>query len=74
MAGISQKEYNNSVDEQLIMFGGSAPCANIDARMWGDFKKLYKQFNDAIPKVVDWSYDQVDDWMKEYNKQIKDES
>ena len=72
MAGMSQKEYNELVDESLILFGGGAPCANIDARMWADFKQLYKQYNDAVPKVIDWSYDQVDDWIKAYNDQQKE--
>lgn len=73
MAGISQKEYNEQVDEALIMFGGGAPCANIDPRMWGDFKPLYKQFNDAVPKYINWTYDQVDDWMKAYVEQMKEQ-
>ena len=68
MAGMSQKEYNELVDESLILFGGGAPCANIDARMWADFKQLYKQYNDAVPKVVDWSYDQVFEWVEAYNE------
>ena len=42
MAGISQKEYNNQVDEALVLFGGGAPCCSIDPRLWGDFKELYK--------------------------------
>lgn len=71
MAGISQKEYNEQVDESLIMFGGGAPCANIDPRMWGEFKELFKQYNDAVPKVVNWSFDQVHDWLEEYNKQTE---
>jgi len=68
MSGMSQREYNELVDEALVMFGGGAPCANIDSRLWGDFKTLYKQFNQTIPKVVDWSFDQVNEWMEEYNK------
>jgi hypothetical protein len=72
MAGLSQKEYNEQVDESLILFGGGAPCANIDPRMWGEFKELYKEYNDAVPKVVSWSYDQVDDWVKAYNEQQKE--
>ena len=68
MAGISQKEYNEFVDEALVMFGGGAPCTNIDARLWGDFKVLFKQYNTYQPKVVDWTYDQVIEWMEEYNK------
>jgi hypothetical protein len=69
MAGMSQKEYNELVDESLILFGGGAPCANIDARMWADFKQLYKQYNDAVPKVINWSYDQVFEWLEAYNEQ-----
>ena len=72
MAEISQKEYNEQVDESLVLFGGGAPCANIDPRMWGDFKKLYKEYNDAVPKVVNWSFDAVDDWIKAYNEHQKD--
>lgn len=71
MAGISDKEYNEMVDESLVLFGGGAPCANIDARMWGDFKNLYKQYNDSVPKVVDWSYDQVFEWLEAYNEQYE---
>lgn len=70
MAGISQKEYNDQVDEALIMFGGGAPCCSIDPRLWGDFKELYKEFNDAVPKTASWSFDQVSEWMSEY-KQAK---
>jgi hypothetical protein len=66
MAGISQKEYNELVDESLVLFGGSAPCCNIDARLWGNFKEMYKEFNDAVPKSDQWSYDQVVEWMDEY--------
>jgi hypothetical protein len=55
MAGLSQKEYNEQVDEALIMFGGGAPCCNIDPRLWGDFKELYKEFikffDDAEGKI-----------------------
>jgi len=69
MAGMSQREYNELVDESLILFGGGAPCANIDSRMWADFKQLYKQYNDAVPKVTDWSYDQVFEWLEAYNEQ-----
>lgn len=68
MAGLSEKEYNNQVDESLILFGGGAPCANIDPRMWADFKQLYKQYNDAVPKVVDWSFDSVATWLEEYSR------
>jgi hypothetical protein len=66
MAGISQKEYNELVDEALVLFGGGAPCCNIDARLWGDFKQNYKEFNDAVPKTVDWSFDACVEWMDEY--------
>jgi hypothetical protein len=66
MAGISQKEYNELVDESLVLFGGGAPCCNIDVRLWGDFKEMYKEFNDAVPKSAQWSYDQVVEWMDEY--------
>jgi hypothetical protein len=68
MAGISQKEYNNQVDEALIMFGSNAPCCSIDPRMWGDFKELYKEFNDAVPKSINWSFDQVTEWLEGYEK------
>jgi len=68
MAGIPQKEYNNQVDEALIMFGGGAPCCNIDPRLWGDFKELYKEFNDAVPKTINWSFDQVNEWMEAYEE------
>lgn len=66
MAGLSQREYNNMVDESFILFGGGAPCCNIDPRMWAEFKDLFKEYNDSVPKTTDWSYDQVDDWMKAY--------
>jgi hypothetical protein len=68
MAGLSNKEYNELVDESLVLFGGGAPCCNIDSRLWGDFKELFKEFNDSVPKTVDWSFDQVNEWMEEYNK------
>jgi len=68
MAGIPLKEYNNQVDEALVLFGGGAPCCNIDPRLWGDFKELFKEFNESVPKTTDWSFDQVCDWMDEYNK------
>ena len=68
MAGISQKEYNNQVDEALIMFGGGAPCCNIDPRLWGDFKQMYKEFNDAVPKTINWSFDQVKEWVDGYQE------
>jgi hypothetical protein len=66
MAGISQKEYNEQVDEALIMFGGGAPCCNIDPRLWGDFKEMYKEYNDKVPKTIDWSFDACVEWMDEY--------
>lgn len=72
MAGLSQKEYNEQVDESLILFGGGAPCANIDPRMWGNFKELYKEYNDAVPKVINWSYDQVFEWLEEYSRVEKE--
>jgi len=72
MAGISQKEYNNQVDEALIMFGSNAPCCSIDPRMWGDFKELYKEFNDAVPKSINWSFDQVTEWLDEYHRVQKE--
>jgi aromatic ring-opening dioxygenase catalytic subunit (LigB family) len=72
MAGISQKEYNEMVDESLVLFGGGAPCCNIDARLWGDFKELYKEFNDAVPKSINWSFDQVTEWLDEYHRVQKE--
>ena len=74
MAGISQKEYNNQVDEALVLFGGGAPCCNIDPRIWGDFKGMYKEFNDAVPKTIDWSFDQVVEWMDEYLRVQKEQT
>lgn len=68
MAGLSQKEYNNQVDESFILFGGGAPCCSIDPRMWSEFKELFKEFNESVPKTSQWSYDQVCDWMDEYKK------
>jgi hypothetical protein len=68
MAGMSNKEYYELVDESLVLFGGGAPCCNIDARLWGDFKELYKEFNDSVPKTIDWSFDQVNEWMEAYSK------
>jgi hypothetical protein len=65
---MTNKEYYELVDESLVLFGGGAPCCNIDARLWGDFKELYKEFNDSVPKTVDWSFDQVNEWMEEYKK------
>ena len=73
MAGISQKEYNELVDESLVLFGSGAPCCNIDARLWSDFKDLYKELNESVPKTVDWSFDQVSEWMEAYNEH-KEES
>ena len=74
MAGISQKEYNNQVDEALVLFGGGAPCCNIDPRLWGDFKEMYKQFNASVPETVDWSFDQVVEWMDEYLRVQKEQA
>ena len=68
MAGISQKEYNEQVDEALVMFGGGAPCCSIDPRLWGDFKELYKEFNAAVPRSAEWAFDQVVEWMSEYQR------
>ena len=65
---MSNKEYYELVDESLVLFGGGAPCCNIDARLWGDFKELYKEFNDSVPKTIDWSFDQVNEWMEAYSK------
>lgn len=66
---MTDKEYNNQVDESLVLFGGGAPCVNIDPKMWTEFKQLYKQYNDAVPKVINWSYDQVFEWIEAYNEQ-----
>lgn len=68
MAGISQKEYNNQVDEALVLFGGGAPCCSIDPRLWGSFKELYKEFNDTIPRSAEWAFDQVVEWMDEFQR------
>ena len=68
MAGMSQREYDELVDEALVLFGGGAPCCNIDSRLWGDFKELYKEFNDTVPRTTDWSFDQVVEWMDEYQR------
>lgn len=65
---MSQREYNELVDEALVLFGGSAPCCNIDSRLWGDFKELFKELNESVPKTVDWSFDQVNEWMEAYNQ------
>ena len=70
MAGMSNREYYNLVDEALILFGSNSPCCSIDSRLWADFKELYKEFNDVVPKTTDWSFDQVNDWMSEYNRTI----
>jgi hypothetical protein len=74
MAGISQKEYNNYVDEALVLFGGGAPCVNIDPRLWGDFKRYYKEFNDAVPKTINWSYDACVEWLDEYLRVQKEQA
>ena len=29
---------------------------------------MYKEFNDAVPKTINWSFDQVNEWMDEYQK------
>jgi hypothetical protein len=73
MAGMSQREYNELVDEALVLFGGGAPCCNIDSRLWAEFKEQYKEFNDTVPKTVDWSYDQVVEWLDEYLKSQKEQ-
>jgi aromatic ring-opening dioxygenase catalytic subunit (LigB family) len=73
MAGISDKEYYNYVDEALVLFGGGAPCVNIDPRLWNKFKDEYKEFNDAVPKTVDWSHEQVCEWMDEYLRAQKEQ-
>lgn len=73
MSGMSQREYNELVDEALVLFGGGAPCCNIDSRLWADFKELFKELNETVPKTVDWSFDQVTEWMEAYEKH-KDES
>jgi hypothetical protein len=72
MAGMSQREYNELVDEALVLFGGDAPCCNIDQRLWSEFKQLYKEFNESIPKTTNWSFDQVVEWMDEYLR-VKEE-
>ena len=69
---MSQREYNELVDEALVLFGGGAPCCNIDSRLWADFKDLYKEYNDAVPKVINWSYDQVFEWLEEYSRVEKE--
>ena len=66
MAGISDKEYYNRVDEQLVLFGGGAPCVNIDSRLWNDFKDRHKELNDSVARTTDWSFDQVNEWLEEY--------
>lgn len=68
MAGLSNKEYYNYVDEALVLFGSGAPCVNIDPRLWNDFKDLFKEVNESVPKTVDWSFDQVNEWMEAYKK------
>lgn len=74
MAGISQKEYNNQVDEALVLFGGGAPCCSIDPRLWGDFKELYKEFNKSVPRSAEWAFDQVVEWMDEYQRVKKEQA
>lgn len=73
MAGLSNKEYYNMVDEQLVLFGGGAPCCNIDQRLWSNFKEHYKELNQSIPRTTEWSFDQVVEWLDAYNK-FKNES
>jgi hypothetical protein len=73
MAGISDKEYYNYVDEALVLFGGGAPCVNIDPRLWNKFKDEYKDFNAAVPKTVDWSYDACVEWLDEYLRTQKEQ-
>jgi hypothetical protein len=73
MAGISDKEYYNYVDEALVLFGGGAPCVNIDPRLWNKFKDEYKEFNDAVPKTVDWCYDACVEWLDEYFRSQKEQ-
>lgn len=68
MAGITNKEYYNLVDENLVLFGGGAPCANVDGRMWTDFKELYKEYSKGKPTVTDWSFDDVSLWIEEFKK------
>lgn len=68
MAGISDKEYYNYVDEALVLFGGGAPCVNIDPRLWNKFKDEYKEFNDSVPKTTNWSFDQVQEWINAQEK------
>lgn len=68
MAGMSQREYNELVDEALVLFGGGAPCCNIDSRLWADFKELYKELNESVPRTTEWSFDQVVEWMDAYEK------
>lgn len=74
MAGISQKEYNNQVDEALVLFGGGAPCCSIDPRLWGDFKELYKEFNKSVPRSAEWSFDAVTEWVSEYQRVKKEQA
>jgi len=66
---MTNKEYYELVDESLVLFGGGAPCANIDQRLWDDFKQSYKEYNAGVPKVVDWSFDQVNEWLEAYKKE-----
>ena len=73
MAGISDKEYYNYVDESLVLFGGGSPCVNIDPRLWNKFKDEYKEFNKAVPKTIDWSYDACVEWLDEYLRAQKEQ-
>lgn len=71
---MTDKEYYNYVDESLVLFGGGAPCVNIDPRLWTKFKDTYKEFNDSVPKTVDWEYDQVVEWLDEYLRSQEEQS
>lgn len=71
MSGLSEKEYNNQVDEALAMFGGGAPCVNVDPRQWALFKKQFQELNGYQPKTIDWSFDQVSDWLTGYDSVIE---
>ncbi|NBO22125.1 hypothetical protein EBU94_02130 [bacterium] len=55
------------------LFGGGAPCVNIDPRLWNKFKDEYKEFNKAVPKTIDWSYDSVVEWLDEYLRAQKEQ-
>ena len=65
MAGLSTREYNNLIDENLVLFGSNSPCCSIDPRKWDDFKFAYKEKWQRVPKATDWSFDQVEQWFKE---------